>query len=94
MRGFIAAGALCVLALALTSSALSSAEAWRVVKTKSVTGQFAVTATSATIRSPHALAVRFVGSGVRGQAVWACSKGFSVASGPEVMVGGSTSSRT
>jgi hypothetical protein len=53
---------------------------WRVVKSKSVSGQFAVTAISATIRHPIGIAVRFRGSGVQGQAVWACAKGFSVAS--------------
>jgi hypothetical protein len=53
---------------------------WRVVKSKSVSGQAAVTATSATLRRPKGAAVRFIGSNVRGEVWWTCSKGFSVAS--------------
>lgn len=69
------------LACVSVGSALgASFLSWHVVKSKSVSGQFAVTATSATIKHPRGIAVRFLGSGVHGQAVWACSKGFSVAS--------------
>src|SRR4051794_27595575 len=81
MRGVIAIAAVVAVALAIVGSAFSGpASTWRVVKTKTATGQFAVTATSATIRHPRGLAVRFRGAGVQGQVVWACSKGFSVAS--------------
>jgi hypothetical protein len=72
-----------VLASALVISASassSSAYTWRVVKSKSASGQFAATAASATIRHPLGIAVRFRGTGVSGMAAWACTKGFSVSS--------------
>jgi hypothetical protein len=72
-----------VLALALTISASASsgsAYTWRVVKSKTVSGQFAATAVSGTIRHPLGIAVRFRGTGVSGMAAWACTKGFSVSS--------------
>jgi hypothetical protein len=53
---------------------------WRVVKSKSVSGQFAATGTSATLRRPKGAAVRFLGRNVQaGRVMWACSKGVSVA---------------
>lgn len=53
----------------------------RVVKSKSVSGQFAATGTSATLRRPKGAAVRFLGRNVQGGHVfWACRKGLSVAS--------------
>jgi hypothetical protein len=68
-------------ALAYSSMALSdSASGWRVVRSKSVSGQYALTVTSATVGHPKGLAVRFTGSGVSGQVLWVCSKGYSVAS--------------
>jgi hypothetical protein len=75
--------AIAIGAIALTApgfSSPSSASTWRVVKSKSVSGQFAATGISATIRHPRGIAVRFSGSGVHGFAVWGCSKGISVAS--------------
>jgi hypothetical protein len=72
-----------MLALIMPAAALSSSSStatWRVVKTKSVTGQFAATGISATIRHPRGIAVRYSGSGVHGFAAWGCSKGISVAS--------------
>jgi hypothetical protein len=73
--------AVIALALASGTSAFSvSTFTWRVVKSKSASGQFAVTAISATVRHPRGLAVRFRGAGAQGEAVWACSKGYSVAS--------------
>src|SRR4051794_3527850 len=69
------------LALGVVPSVFGgSTYTWRVVKSKSVSGQFAVTATSATIKHPRGIAVRFGGTGAQGQVVWACSKGLSVAS--------------
>ena len=54
---------------------------WRVVKSKSVGGQFAATGTSATLWRPRGAAVRFLGRNVQaGRVMWACSKGVSVAS--------------
>jgi hypothetical protein len=49
-------------------------------RSKSVSGQFAATGISATIRHPRGIAVHYSGGGVQGLAVWGCSKGFSVAS--------------
>jgi hypothetical protein len=73
-----------VVALAALTGAGSGSGAgtltWRVVKSKSVSGQFASTGISATIRHPKGIAVRFRGSGVSGMASWGCSKGFSVSS--------------
>jgi hypothetical protein len=82
MKRMVVLAALCgVVALASVGTASSkSSYTWHVVKSKSVSGQFAVTAISATIRHPLGLAVRLRGTGVQGHAVWACSKGFSVAS--------------
>jgi hypothetical protein len=73
-----AVGAAVVAAPALSSS--SSASTWRVVKSKTVTGQFATTAISATIKHPRGIAVRFIGIGVHGTATSACTKGFSISS--------------
>ena len=69
-----------VAALSFSASALSETSGWRVIKSKSVTGAFAVTAASATVKRPKGVAVRFIGRRVRGSVVWACSKGSSVAS--------------
>ena len=79
------AATLIALALALIVPAAglsspSSASTWRVVKSKSVSGQFAATGISATIKHPRGIAVRFVGNGVHGFAAWCCSRGLSVAS--------------
>lgn len=69
--------------LALTASLLTLAVAGgvasaRVVAQNSASGGYAVTAASATINHPHRIGVRF--SGGSGDAVWACSRGFSVSS--------------
>jgi hypothetical protein len=53
---------------------------WRVVKSKSASGQFALTGTSAMLRRPKGAAVRFIGRNVQGSVVWACSKNFSIGS--------------
>ena len=71
------AATLIALALALIVPAAglsspSSASTWRVVKSKSASGQFA--------KHPRGIAVRFVGNGVHGFAAWGCSRGLSVAS--------------
>lgn len=71
------------LALIVPGAALSSpssASTWRVVKSKTVSGQFAATAISATVKHPKGLAVRLTGTSVHGTASWACAKGFSVSS--------------
>jgi hypothetical protein len=68
-----------LLAFVPTASTGDLAE-WRVVKSKSVSGQAAVAATSATLRRPKGAAVRLIGRNARGEVWWTCSKGFSVAS--------------
>jgi len=73
----VRAATLIALALALIVPAAglsspSSASTWRVVKSKSASGQFA--------KHPRGIAVRFVGNGVHGFAAWGCSRGLSVAS--------------
>lgn len=68
------------LALALPASASSSASTWRVVNSTGVSGQSATTKTSATILYPRGIAVRFVGTGVRGTARWSCRKGLRISS--------------
>jgi hypothetical protein len=53
---------------------------WRVVKSKSVSGQFAAAGALATLWHPEGAAVRFLGRNVQGGRVfWACRKGVSVA---------------
>jgi hypothetical protein len=68
------------LALATPTALAGGTSTWRVVKSKSVSGQFAATAISATIKHPKGIAVRFTGPGAKGMAVWGCSKGLSVSS--------------
>jgi hypothetical protein len=69
-----------LMALVVVGAVSGSALSWRVLKSKTVSGQFAATATSATINDPRGIAVRFRGSGVHGMAAWGCSKGLSVSS--------------
>ena len=65
-------------AMLLTLTVAGGVATAGVVAQNSASGDFAVTATSATINHPHRIGVRF--SGGSGLAVWACSKGFSVSS--------------
>jgi hypothetical protein len=76
----VAAITIIALALAAPAALGSSVSTWRVVKSKSVRGQFAATAISATIKHPKGIAVRFTGPGASGLAAWGCSKGISVSS--------------
>ena len=80
MKKVSALMAAALLALVLVGAVSGSALSWRVVKSKSTSGQFAATGISATIKHPKGIAVRFSGSGVHGMAAWGCSKGFSVTS--------------
>jgi hypothetical protein len=50
------------------------------VKSKNISGQFAVTAFNATVRHPLAMKLRFSGAISSGNVVVACSRGFSVSS--------------
>lgn len=68
------------LAVPMALGAGSTAAAWKVVKSKSVSGQFAATGISATVKHPKGIAVRFTGPGASGLAAWGCSKGISVSS--------------
>jgi hypothetical protein len=68
------------LALAAPTALTASTSTWRVVKSKSVSGQFAATGISATIKHPKGIAVSYIGSGVQGTVAWGCSKGISVSS--------------
>ncbi len=72
--------AVAATATVIVGSASAAQLAWRVVASKSVSGEFAVTAVSATIKHPRGMAVRFRGNVEGGDAVVACSRGFSVAS--------------
>lgn len=77
MRGALAAALATAVVVAASASAASDAGPWQVVRSKTVMGELAITATQATIRRPKGIAVRFVG---RGLAIYACSKGSSVSS--------------
>jgi hypothetical protein len=57
----------------------------RVVASKSVSGQFAVTAVNATVKRPTGLWVRLKGNVDTGSAVFACSRNFSVSSNSKEM---------
>jgi hypothetical protein len=72
--------AIVALALAVPAAFSANTYTWRVVKSKSVSGEFAATGVSATIRHPRGIAVRFIGRGIRGTAAWGCSKGVSISS--------------
>jgi hypothetical protein len=63
-------------AFAFAGTALASG--WHVIGRAHSSGDFAATATNATAKHPHALAVLVHGSGVSGFAAVACTKGFSV----------------
>jgi hypothetical protein len=69
-------------ALSVATTAGGTTATWRVVKSKSVSGQFAVTAVSATIKKPkrRGIAVRLIGRVSSGNGVIACSRNFSVSS--------------
>jgi hypothetical protein len=71
-----------VAVLALSGPAVGAVVAWKVVKSKSATGEFAVTAISATVKNPktRGIAVRLRGRVSNGSATVACSKDFSIAS--------------
>lgn len=65
-------------ALVLVTPAFGAS--WHKVKSKSVSGEFAVTSFSATVRHPRAMKVRLAGSVENGNAVVSCSRGFSISS--------------
>lgn len=65
---------------ALVVAAPAFAASWHVVKSKSLSGQFAVTAFSANLKRPQAMKVRLSGAIDNGNAVVGCSRGFTVKS--------------
>lgn len=67
-------------AFIVAGSAQAISSGWRVVKSRSVSGQFAATAVSATIKRPNGIAVRLKGGVSSGNAAIACSRGFSISS--------------
>lgn len=69
-----------VVVMCFLSPEIVQASSWHVVAKKSVSGEFAVTAVSATVNHPRALAVRLIGNVSSGEGIVACSKGFSVSS--------------
>jgi hypothetical protein len=68
---------LAIAALAL-APAVYAATAWRVVKTGSSTGDFAIKSITADVQHPGAIGVRFVGSVASGTAIVSCSKGSAI----------------
>jgi hypothetical protein len=69
----------CALALVIASPSLGG-PSWKAIKSKTATGQFAVTAINAAVKYPKALGLRLIGKVSSGIGVVACSKGFSVTS--------------
>ena len=80
MKRICALVAAALTALVVVGAISGSALGWRLLKSKSVSWQFAATGISATVKHPKGIAVRFRGSGVQGMAVWGCSKGISISS--------------
>jgi hypothetical protein len=69
------------LGIFIASTAFADASGgWKVIAHKSVSGEFAVTAVNASANHPRGLEVRLIGHVQSGNAVVACSKGYSVSS--------------
>lgn len=71
---------LAAITAALLVAAPAVGASWHLVKSKSVSGQFAVTAFNANVRHPLAMKLRLSGATSGGDAVVACSRGFSISS--------------
>ena len=69
-----------LIALIVIASATAATLTWRVVKSGSSTGDFAIKAISATVNHPRGLGVRFIGRVDSGSGIVSCSKGYGVAS--------------
>ncbi|MGH2441711.1 MAG: hypothetical protein ACRDFX_00925 [Chloroflexota bacterium] len=80
MRNAILAASLAISVWLASAAGVTASRSWHVVKRSSASGQFAVTAINATITRPHAIGVKFIGHVQTGDAVVACSKGFSISS--------------
>jgi|tagenome__1003787_1003787.scaffolds.fasta_scaffold20722226_3 hypothetical protein len=68
------------IAAALLVAGPAFGASWHKVKSKSVSGEFAVTAFNATVRHPLAMKLRLQGANSSGDAVVACSRGFTISS--------------
>jgi hypothetical protein len=66
-----------VLLLVFASAAGAATLGWRVVKSGSSTGDFAIKSIDATVSHPAKLAVRLIGNVDNGTAIVSCSKGFT-----------------
>jgi hypothetical protein len=78
--------AVAVIGATAVASIAYAALPGRVVASKSVSGQVAVTATSATVRKPKGIWVNLIGRGVdNGLGVIACTRDFSVSSNSKSM---------
>jgi hypothetical protein len=64
-----------VLACVLATSATAAATGWRVIKSGSSTGDFAIKSITATVNHPVALEVRLIGDVTNGTSVVSCTKG-------------------
>jgi hypothetical protein len=71
---------LVAIAAALLVAAPAFGASWHVVKSKSVSGQFAATAFSASVRHPLAMKLRLSGAISSGTAAVSCSRGFTISS--------------
>ena len=77
---FKQAGIGLALACVVAASATAAATGWRVVKSGSSSGDFAVKAISASVNHPKAMEVRLLGRVTSGNGTVACSKNFGIAS--------------
>jgi hypothetical protein len=71
---------LVIVALLALTAPVAEATIWRVVKSGSATGDFAVKAVTADIRRPTGIAIRLKGAVSNGSGVVSCSKGYGIAS--------------
>jgi hypothetical protein len=71
---------LVMIGVALLLAAPAFAASWHKVKSKSVSGEFAVTAFNATVRHPLAMKLRLRGAIDHADVVVSCSRGFSISS--------------
>jgi hypothetical protein len=71
---------LVAIAAALLVAAPAFGASWHKVKSKSLSGEFAVTAFNATVRHPRAMKIQLRGAIDNVMAVVACSRGFTVSS--------------
>jgi hypothetical protein len=71
---------LMVLGAALFVAAPAFGASWHFVKSKGISGEFAVTSFSANVRHPLVMKIRLQGAIDSGDVVVSCSRGFSISS--------------